>query len=229
MSLAPTLYLERIVPVAVGTAVAVGLLTNIFTNVVIPAPASVSVTTDLVPFVSVIGGPTAQPSGAALGVVSQIPFLQRILRITAGLPDGATTDNNLIPTLVWADSTAPTSGLVSMGGRVPAVILSGSQTISTGVGATTMAGLVPVVVVPVGQDQLALPARGQVDLLGLAPVMIGGLVRVMPAPGSASDFDGQKLTNFKVVGLVPNLGIRSGWHTVALAGVPVWTDVPTAV
>ena len=215
MSLAPTLLKERTISVSVGLVATGGLIASMSLGFLTPASATVSFSTDTIPTVMVQTGPIAEPTQAPLSLDGQIPFLERILVIAPALPDSIPDENDLTPTLVWGDHADAGVGLVRMAGLVPAVITDGGQKIFPDVGSVVLAGLLPTASVPAGQDGVALPNRTELVAIGLVPDVLSTF---------PSDVDVGVLT---IVGLIPDLAVRYGWQTVALAGDPGWVDVPT--
>jgi hypothetical protein len=216
MSLAPTLLLERTIAIGVGAISLFGNLPDYDRGTLTPSISSLSVAGN-VPTVIVVAGPVSAPDVAALRLDGQIPFLLRILVIAPALPDAVPTENDLTPTLVWQDTKTPAQAPLVLTGYIPAVITDGGQNIAPSVGAVAIAGLVPTLILPAGQDTTIAPNRTELVVLGLVPALQTEIVMAVAAP------DLQPM----VIGLAPTLAVHYGWQTVELAGETIWLDVPT--
>jgi hypothetical protein len=216
MSLAPTLLLERTIAVSVGAFALLGLAPGSDSSSASPGTAAMSMS-GRTPTVIIAEGPVSAPDVGALNLDGRIPFLLRELVIFPALPDAVPTENDLTPTLVWQDTKTPAQAPLVLTGYIPAVIRDGGQNIAPSVGAVSIAGLVPTLVLPAGQDTTIAPNRTELVVLGLIPALQTEIVMAVAAP------DLQPV----VIGLAPTLAVHYGWQTVELAGETIWLDVPT--
>jgi hypothetical protein len=218
MALAPTLLTIKNVSVGVGlTTLAVLFVTN-ETGQRSPS-VGLAVTGGNVPTISVQLGPTTDPAVGVVGAAGQIPFLERILLITTGLPDGTPEANDLTPTLVWQETPLPGVGLVRIAGLAPAVVGDTGQSIGVTTGSAVIAGLAPTVSGPAGQDPVVSPDKAEIAFIFSGPVPTLFTEMALPVTGAGDSTP-------TIAGLAPTLSFRSGWADVPAAGDPVWVDVP---
>lgn len=214
MALAPTLLKIKNVSIGVGLVTLAGLAVTNETGQRGPTAGLVTIVGNI-PTISVQAGPQAEPDIGGVSIVGQIPFLQRILFITTGLPDATPELNDLTPILVWQETTQPTQGFVTLGGLAPAIVGDTGQSIAVSVGSAIIQGLVPTLVVPSGQEGTAAPDKAEMAVTGFEPFMLGELT-VSPEQAVIT-----------IGGFVPSFSARVGWTDVGTAANQGWQDVPT--
>jgi hypothetical protein len=215
MALAPTLLtFLTIAPSAAAAAIGGQVPTY---DIAYPQPARASLSiSGLIPTVLQQAGPYAGPEIGEVTLNPLGPTLLTTLIVYPTLPDAAGESNDLSVTVLWEANPAPLSGLITVGGLSPSLIINDGQIVTPAYlsAPATMAGLVPDLVISLQEQPLKTPREAQLGMILLEPTMV---TTVTLENGVDSPIT--------MVGLAPSFSFRYGWTTVEAATTPVWTDV----
>ncbi len=217
MALAPALLKFLTIAPAVAEASIGGQTPSFQLAYPQPAQAALSVS-GLAPTVVQQAGPYAGPDISAVVLNPLAPTLLKTLIVYPTLPDASGESNDLSVTVIWGTNTAPSSGLVTVGGLGPILITDGGG-LATPAYLTTpvqMVGLAPDLGIPAENERLKTPREAPLGMVLLEPTLLTTITLENGVDAPVT-----------MVGLAPSFSFHYGWTAVEAASIPVWTDVGT--
>jgi hypothetical protein len=190
MSLTPTLVTTLATAIGVGSVSIGGLGPTILTDKALPGAASISIS-GLNPTVVSSQGPTAYTETGYASLDGLLPELKRMLVIYPTLNDAVGEENDLTPTLVEnvIEPTTPiTHAIFTISGIAPSVIGNGQQGIAPVSGVVTINGLAPEVVLLDAEIIDRFPGKASLEMIPLEPSLL--LERTQSPDQGALSFQG---------------------------------------